>query len=142
MKRSNEILLVAVALAASLFASNLNAQPGPKGPPEERRAKMGERLAEHLGLSADQQAKVQVIQDAARAEREAVMSDQSLSREQKREKMQGIQKATEAKMDEVLTPEQRTKAAEMRAKAKERMGERRGERRGPGQDGPPPPKSE
>jgi len=144
MKRSNEIIILAVALAAACLVPNVNAQPdGPKGREErkamtaERRAEMLDRMAEHLGLTIDQKKQVQAIQDAAETQREAVFKDAALNREQRREKMEAIQKDTQAKIDAVLTPEQREKMATMRGKMKDRMGERR-ERRGPGEDGPPP----
>ena len=148
MKRSTEIVLLAAALAAAFLVSNVNAQPaGPKGREErqamtaERRAEMLDRMAEHLGLTVDQKKQVQTIQDSAEAQREAVFKDAALTREQRREKLGAIQQDTQAKVDAVLTPEQREKMATMRAKMKDRMEERR-ERRGPGPDGPRPPKGE
>lgn len=148
MKRSNEVLILTVALAAAFLVPSINAQPaGPKGREErqamtaERRAEMLDRMAEHLGLTVDQKKQVQAIQDSAEAQREAVFKDAALTREQRREKLGAIQKDTQAKIDAILTPEQREKMATMRGKMKDRMGERR-ERRGPGEDGPPPPKDE
>lgn len=146
MKRSKEILIFAVALAAALIIPNVNAAQdkgegkGPRGP---RGGQMVERMAEELGLSAEQTAKVKAIHEAARPQMEAIRNDASLSREQKREKSQAIQKDTEAKVDAVLTPEQQAKAKEMRAKLRERMKERRGPKGGEGgpeHDGPPPAK--
>lgn len=148
MKRSTEIVLLAAALAAAFLVSNANAQPaGPKGREErpamtaERRAEMLDRMAENLGLNADQKKQIQAIHEAADAQREAVFKDAALTREQRREKIGAIQQDTQAKVDAVLTPDQREKMATMRARMKDRMDERR-ERRGPGPDGPRPPKGE
>lgn len=152
MKRSNEILVVAVALAAAVFLPNVHAaqEKGPKG--DRHRgdpAAMHARMAQELGLTADQQAKIKAIREQERTQGEAIRADQSLSREQKMEKRKALREATVQQIDAVLTPEQRPKAQAMREKARERMKER-GPHRGRGhghdadddQDGPPPPKSE
>lgn len=135
MKRSKEVLLVAVALAAALIIPNVNAQeknhrkgPGPGG---ERPG--AERMMDELGLNADQAEKVKAIHEAERAQREAIRADASLSREQKMEKAKALRESTVQQVDAILTPEQRTKAQAMRAKMQERMKERRakGDREGP-----------
>jgi Spy/CpxP family protein refolding chaperone len=145
MKRSTEILLLATVLAAAVVVPTVQAQPegpkGPKGPPAERRAEMADRMAEHLGLTPEQQAKVQAIHQAERTQGEAIRNDATLSREQKQEKRKALRESTVQQVDAVLTPEQAAKAREMRAKAKDRMEERkermeeRKERRG---ERPPP----
>jgi Spy/CpxP family protein refolding chaperone len=141
MKRSKEYLILAVALSAALFVSNVNAQEK-----SERKVPRGdrpgaERMMDELGLNAEQAAKVKAIQDAERAQREALRADASLSREQKMEKGKALRDATVQQVDAVLTPEQRAKAQAMRAKAHERMKERRGPKGGEGHDGPPPKKN-
>ncbi len=142
MKRSTEVLILAAVLAAAVAVPSLQAQPeGPKGPPAERRAEMADRMAEHLGLTPEQQAKVQAIHQAERTQAEAIRNDASLSREQKQEKRKALRESTVQQVDGVLTPAQAAKAREMRAKAKDRMEERkdrmeeRKERRG---ERPPP----
>jgi Spy/CpxP family protein refolding chaperone len=153
MKRSNEILVLAVALAAAVFVPQVNAaqETGPKGEgrrgePAARQERRAQHLAEALGLSADQQAKIKAIHEQERAQVEAIRADQSLSREQKMEKRKALREATVQQVDAILTPEQRPKAQAMREKMRERMkdgGPRK--HRGPGHggdddmDGPPPP---
>lgn len=138
MKRSTEVLLFAAALAVATVVPNLSAQDGPKGPRGDRppRGEMfGARMAKELGLSEDQEKQIKAINESYRPQLEAIRADQSLSRDQKREKAQALNKEREAKVDAVLTPEQRTKAQAMREKMKERMNHKGG----PDHDGPPPP---
>jgi len=145
MKRSSEVLLFAAALAVAALVPQLNAQDNPpadKGPrgPRPGMQMMGERMAKELGLTEDQKTQIKAIHEAARPQLEAIRADQSLTREQKREKAQAIQKDTQAKVDAVLTPEQRTKAQAMREKMKEHRGGKGPRGHGPdGKDGPPPP---
>ncbi|MBX3737110.1 MAG: hypothetical protein KF715_10495 [Candidatus Didemnitutus sp.] len=141
MKRSTEVLLFAAALAVATVVPNLNAQDGPKGPRGDRPPRgemLGARMAKELGLSEDQEKQIKAINESYRPQLEAIREDKSLSRDQKREKSQALNKEREAKVDAVLTPEQRTKAQAMREKMKERMKDRKGHG-GPDHDGPPPP---
>lgn len=139
MKRSKEYLILAVAIAAALFVSNVSAQEKGerKGPRGDRAEMVGERMVKELGLSADQAAQFKAINESYRPKMEALREDQTLSREQRREKVQALNKEREAKVDALLTPEQLAKAKELRAKAQERMKERRGPKGGEGYDGPP-----
>lgn len=151
MKRSSAVLLCAAALAVAVLAPSLHAQDNPP-PPEKgprgnhpRMEKMGEHMAKQLGLSVEQQTQIKAIREAARPQLEAIRNDATLTREQKRAQAQAIQKDTQAKVDALLTPEQRTKAQAMREKAKQRAKEHREHKgpHGPGSpedfDGPPPP---
>lgn len=146
MKRSSEVLLFAAALAVAALVPSLNAQDNPpadKGPrgPRGGMPRPIEMLIEHrqeIGLSDEQVAKLKAVQEANRPQVEAIMQDQSLSREQKREKMQGIMKDTRAKVDAILTPEQHAKAKEFGGKMRDGRG--KGPRgHGADKDGPPPP---
>lgn len=147
MKRSNEILVVAVALAAAVFLPNVNAAQDKAPPAEGRRGdpaqqeRRGQRMAEELGLSADQKAQIKAINQSYRPQLDALRDDQALSREQRREKAKALNQEREAKVDAILTPEQRTKAQAMREKARERMKEHGGRKGRPDHatDGPPPP---
>ena len=149
MKRSSEVLLFAAALAVAALAPKLHAQDNPpadKGPrgPRPGMEMMGEHAAKELGLSEDQKSQIKAINESYRPQFDALRDDASLSRPQKREKFQALQQERQAKVDAVLTPEQRTKAQAMREKARERMKDRR-EGKGPrghgadDKDGPPPP---
>jgi len=88
-----------------------------------------QRLAEmqtSLGLTADQMAQVAAIFESQRPALEALRDDQSLSREQRREKMMDIRKTAEPQFTAILTPEQMTKWEAERKQRMERMGDRQG----------------
>ena len=101
--------------------------PVPAGPPHEFR----DRLAEKLGLSAEQQKAIDELHAKQRAELPEV----------RREKARAINENFHTQMQAVLTPEQQKKAAEWRGQARQRAGEAgrhdqgwsagRGERHGP-----------
>ncbi len=120
------------ALGALLFATSpilRAADDRPDGPPPgERRERMAERMAEKLGLSEDQKARMKAIGDQERAEIEALHNDTSLSKDDRRAKGKAIHEKYKAQRDAVLTPEQRAKADKMREHMKERR-ERREDRR-------------
>jgi Spy/CpxP family protein refolding chaperone len=91
----------------------------------DRRHEMGERMAKELGLSAEQKNKMKSLLRQQRDAAEAIMDDDSLSRDQQRTKLRELGQSSEAQRRAVLTPEQQKKADEMRARARERMEERR-----------------
>jgi protein CpxP len=90
----------------------------------ERRTKM---MTERLGLSDAQAAQVKAIFEDERTKAQALMADQSGDRQTMRPKMEAIRKDSEVRIAAVLTPDQKAKWEEMRARERER---------GPG--GPPP----
>ena len=105
-------LLVFVTATPLLRADDTPSEPparerGPGGPggPKERLLKM----AEHLGLTAEQKEKVGAILKEQMEQGRAIREDESLTQEQRREKMQAFGKATREKIRAVLTPEQQVK---------------------------------
>lgn len=72
----------------------------------------GQRFAEFLGLTADQQAQVKAIREDAWTQIKAVKADTSLTPEQRAAQIKDIRTATHEKVMAVLTPEQRTKITE------------------------------
>jgi Spy/CpxP family protein refolding chaperone len=119
------VLCAGLLLPAAATSAAENARP-PKG---EQREKMGDRLAEALGLTDEQRAKMKEIGAQERAELEALRSAGQAEQEDRRAKAQAIREKYRAQRDALLTPEQRTKAASMREKWQQR-GERKG--KGPG----------
>jgi len=107
------------------------APQGPGGPgrgqmnPERRLHMMKERL----GLSDAQTAQVKAIFEDERTKAEALRADQTGDRQAMRPKMEAIRKDSEVRITAVLTPDQKAKWEEMRARERER---------GPRPDGPPP----
>lgn len=76
------------------------------------------RLQETLGLTDDQMAQIEVIIDASRASRTAIIEqvrDGSLTREEARTQLQAIREQTKSQIEGVLTAEQITQFEELRA---------------------------
>jgi len=92
-----------------------------------------------LSLSSDQTAQVKALFESSRTQMEALRSNDSLTRKDMREKGEAIHQQEEAKLEALLTPDQKTRYEAMRAKERERMEERREEHGGPGGPPPPPP---
>jgi Spy/CpxP family protein refolding chaperone len=76
----------------------------------EGHQKMGEAYQEAvngLDLNDDQKAKVSAIFTDSKSKRDAIVADTTLSPDQKKEKMKALHEDTRAKVNEILTPEQR-----------------------------------
>ncbi len=70
-------------------------------------------LSQKLNLTDDQKAKIRPILEEHLKERDTVMKDQSLSMEQKHEKMKASMEAAHAKIDPILNDEQKKELAQM-----------------------------
>jgi Spy/CpxP family protein refolding chaperone len=139
MKITTKLLLPLAGLALLAIPTlRADADAGPEARPEkrdrmidrmldqrERRQEMGERIAKELGLSAEQKTKMKSLLRQQRAAAEAIMDDEKLTRDQRRDKLRELGQNSENQRRAVLTPEQQKKADEMRARARERMEERR-----------------
>jgi hypothetical protein len=97
----------------------------------DRRSSM---LKDRLGLSDSQTAQVKTILEDSRTKMEALRSNSSLSREDRRSQMMSIRKTQDDKIEGLLTADQKTKYESMQQ-------EMRGRNRGGAQGGeaPPPP---
>lgn len=112
--------------------------------PEERHEKMAQKMAEDLGLTAEQQEKAKAIHEKGRAEIEPLMKEMKALRE----KMDAKRRANMEEFESILTPEQKAKFEALKKNPPRRPeprgfgphGERpRGEHRGMPQDKPLPP---
>jgi Spy/CpxP family protein refolding chaperone len=114
--------------------------PGGRGPNPERRLEM---LQQRLNLSTDQSAQIKAIFADGRTKMEALRSNSALAPQDRRTQSEALRKDETAKVEAVLTPDQKSKFEEMEAKQRERMKEHRGGPGGPGGPGgesaPPPP---
>lgn len=114
-------LSIAAALTLSLTASRAStAMPLPQA---DQKKMMHDKLQEtvnDLNLSDDQKSKVKDIFTDAKSKREAIWNDSSLNESQKKAKMKELHADTLAKVNEVLTPEQRTQLKEKLEAAKTR----------------------
>jgi len=108
----------------TLFLSPLLRAEDPAGPPppgerHERREEMrdnAKQMAKDLNLTADQQIQVEAIHKQTAESLKALHKDTSLTDDQRRTKGRELRKSTEEQVDAILTPEQRVKAKELRAK--------------------------
>ena len=82
------------------------AQTAEKGDVKKKHDHLQEAVNQ-LSLSDDQRGKVKDVFDDAKSKREAIWNDSSLNSEQKKDKMKSLHQETLAKVNEVLTPEQR-----------------------------------
>ena len=99
------------ALSVPAVLANSQAAPAQQG-------EMGMRdklqpAVESLNLTDDQKSKVKDIFADAKAKRQTVWSDSSLTDDQKKAKMKELHAGTMAKLNEALTPEQQ---AQLKAK--------------------------
>lgn len=115
MKKSSEIIFLAVALAAAFITPNLFADETAAGPAAGRRKEIRQEVAAKLDLTDAQKASMQSIAEKQRAELQALKADTGLSKEQKREKAKEIMQKYRAERQAVLTPEQQAKMDELQA---------------------------
>jgi len=140
MKSRSKFLSIFLTLAIAAVPA-LKAQPaegqnaaherGPGGPGGGRGQNL-ERLAEELGLTADQKAKLAPLMKGQMEQMQALRKDESLSQEQRREKGRALREENQKAVAAILTPEQAKKFAEMRERGPRGGGERpaKGEKKG------------
>ena len=142
---SNKLFNLALSGALLLGATGATlaiAQDNPPPPPDQAQGPgMGGRgmrmdpdqqlqhMTRQLDLSADQQSQIKPILLDRQQKMQALFQDQSLSREDRRAKMQSIRQDSQSKIEAVLNDQQKQKF--------EAMQQRRGRGRG-GENGPPP----
>jgi len=126
--------LLAVGLTAAASAQDAMQQQGGEmqqqggghhggwGNPDEQLAHM----TKHYKLSADQQAQIKPILAAQQQQMEQLRSDSSISRDDKRAKMQSMHEDTKAKIEAVLNPDQKAKFDADQAKMQERRAQMQG----------------
>jgi Spy/CpxP family protein refolding chaperone len=73
------------------------------------------RVAEKLGLTADQQSKLKELFQSNRQQRQAVLANPSLTNEQKLAQLSQIRQSSKAQLAPILTPEQLVKFQQMRS---------------------------
>jgi protein CpxP len=113
-----------------------NMAPPPGGHAGRRGGHQVEMLTKRLNLTPDQVTQVKAIDDDTMNQMKALREDTTTPKADRRSKMMEIRQASQDKIRNVLTDEQKTKYDAMLAKMKERMQNRRG---GEGAAPPPPP---
>jgi Spy/CpxP family protein refolding chaperone len=140
MKNPSKILLVVCLLAFGstapvLRAENNAASEGKKeraeGKKEHPKGNPGERMKKELGLTDAQAEQMKAIHEASREQLKAIKENEALSLEEKKTAAKKLHEATKAKVDALLSPEQKAKFDKMREGMKEHMKERRGDKDGP-----------
>ena len=147
MMRAAVLALCAATLSVAplLMAQDNTAPPPPQqqdnmGPPPGghgrgmRGGRQIEMLTKRLNLTPDQVTQVKAIDDDQMSQMKALRDDTSTSKEDKRSKMMAIHQASQDKIRNVLTDEQKPKYDAMLAKMKSRRENRHG-----GDEGAPPP---
>jgi periplasmic protein CpxP/Spy len=79
-------------------------------------------LTRQLDLSADQQTQIKPILDARQQQMQALWQDQSLSRDDRRQKAQAIQSDSNSKIEAVLNDTQKQKYEAWQAQMQQRRG--------------------
>ena len=117
MKSTRKYLLAVCALAIGFAAPAMHAEEGSAPPPKkEMRGSPVERilgLKEKLGLTEAQVAQLKKIGEETRAAMKALREKEG-DRESKKDEAKKIQEAAKAKIDAVLTAEQKAKLEELK----------------------------
>ncbi len=132
------LLTLGMATGAALAQDDSAAPPPPqqgmhghRGMNTDRQLK---RMTKQLNLSADQQSQIKPILDSRQQQMQALWQDQSLSRQDRRQKMMGIQQDSSSKIEAVLSDSQKQQYEAMQQK----MSEHRMHGQGGGDQAPPP----
>jgi Spy/CpxP family protein refolding chaperone len=97
-----------------------------EGKMEGRRGAMGKMMAQKLNLSQQQQDQLKPIMQKQREQAKAIWQDNSLTQEQKQQKMQALHQDSQTQINAVLTPEQQQQRQQMRDNFKQHRHNRGG----------------
>lgn len=108
MKMTKTLALAALIAGSLIAGSNLQAQDSTNTPPAGgmRGRPNAEQIAKDLSLTDEQKTKVKAALEEQQTKMKALRADNSLSAEDKKTKMKELRDANQAKMKEILTPEQ------------------------------------
>lgn len=142
MKSTRKYLLAVCALAIGCSAPLIRAEQDTPPPPKQGPGGQIERilkLKEKLGLTEDQTARIKQIAEDTRAAMKALHEKEG-DRESKKGEVRKIMEGAKAKIDAVLTAEQKAKLEEMRKNRPEGEGPGgpKGEKGPKERKGPPP----
>ena len=143
-------LCTATLSTAPMMMAQDNTAPPPQqqdnmGPPPGghgrgmRDGRQVEMLTKRLNLTPDQVTQVKAIDDDQMSQMKALRDDTATPKEDKRSKMMAIHQASQDKIRNVLTDEQKTKYDDMMAKMQARRQNRENRQGGQGDTPPPPP---
>lgn len=128
MKRIVLTLAIAFIGLASSYAQGTGKQ---KMTPEQRAEKSTAKLEKELSLTADQKQKVYAVELDKYKQTEAWHKQTSADRKAKRDQHMASKKETDAKIDQVLTADQKKKLEDLRTAKKARIQEKKDHHKGP-----------
>jgi|GraSoi2013_115cm_1033766.scaffolds.fasta_scaffold01613_6 protein CpxP len=137
------LFLLGLAAYAQQYPSTQAPSSGaPQGQPTRQHAMPTvddqlKNLTDKLSLSADQQAKIKPILEDRQTQAQTVMSDNSLSQDDRRSKMRSLHESSSAKIRDVLNDDQKKKYDDWQQEMRERMRQRQGGENPPKGDNPP-----
>jgi periplasmic protein CpxP/Spy len=114
------LLLLGVAASLGVPALPATASPGKALPQTENHRMMRDKLQEavnELNLTDDQKGKLKDVFADAKTKRDSIANDSSLTQDQKKDKMKALHDDTMSKVNDVLTPDQRTQLKDKLAAA-------------------------
>ncbi|MEO8820041.1 MAG: hypothetical protein ABI374_04305 [Ginsengibacter sp.] len=110
------------AIAGLFFAATSNAQVQRDVPQSQQTqtepSPHQKGMMNQLNLTPDQKSQMKTLHQDMKQQRESIMSDQSLTADQKKQKMKEFRKSQQEKVNGILTPDQQQKMKELR---KQRM---------------------
>jgi len=109
------------AFTAAASAQSPNGQANGQGQGQRQ-----EKVAQELGLNADQKAQFFAANDAFRTEAQALRGNTALSRDAKKAEIQKLAQTRDTKLQGFMTPDQYSKYKVMEQNAKEKAQENRG----------------
>lgn len=139
MKSTRKYILAVCVLAFGFALPSIHAEETASPPAKKEggpKRDGGDFMKEKLGLSDEQAAQIKKIR-AEEIEQLKALREKELEPKERRSEMQKIRQATRAKVDAVLTEEQKAKRDEMRKNRKGGPGEK-GPKEEKGPKGPPP----
>jgi Spy/CpxP family protein refolding chaperone len=128
---SSAMLLPMAAIAQTTNPGATSGDTGNASTATAPNQERGQKFAEALNLTPDQQAAIKSIHENAKQQAQGIKNDSSLTPDQKKAKFKELRKSTRAQTMAKLTPDQQQKFKEMR---KEHRGHGRHGRKGESAD--------
>ena len=113
--------LLMLMMATAMVTTAALAQMDQKKDYKKERTEWENKIKTELNLTTDQVAKFDALNKEYNDKMDAITSDASTDKEALKEKKMTLKKEKEAKLNEILTPEQQTKYKELIEKKKKAM---------------------
>ena len=113
--------LLMLLFATAMVTTAALAQMDQKKDYKKERSEWENKIKTELSLTTDQVAKFDALNKEYNDKMDAIASDASTDKEALKEKKMALKKEKEAKLNEILTPEQQTKYKELMEKKKKEM---------------------